>query len=104
MPGRRKRGHHHMATTSSTLTREQIIGDIAEILQVPAAEIGDETNVLDVGLDSVRLMSLIERWRAAGAVKADLVALASDPVVGSWVRELTADSADAAPVTEEAQR
>ncbi|MEE3850346.1 phosphopantetheine-binding protein [Gordonia sp. LSe1-13] len=84
-----------MATTSSTLTRERIIEDIAEILQVPATEIGDETNVLDVGLDSVRLMSLIERWRAAGAVKADLVALASDPVVGAWVRELTPDAGSA---------
>ncbi|AZG44377.1 phosphopantetheine-binding protein [Gordonia insulae] len=84
-----------MATTSSTLTRERIIGDIAEILQVPVEEIGDDTNVLDVGLDSVRLMSLIERWRAAGAVKADLVALASDPVVGAWVRELTEDAAAA---------
>ncbi|MEE4023061.1 phosphopantetheine-binding protein [Gordonia sp. PKS22-38] len=80
-----------MATTSSTLTREQIIADIADILQVPADEISDDTNVLDVGLDSVRLMSLIERWRAAGAVKADLVALASDPVVGAWVRELTTE-------------
>lgn len=73
----------------SPLTREVIIADIAEVLAIPSTEIGDDTNVLDVGLDSVRLMSLIERWRAAGAVKADLVALAADPVVGSWVRELT---------------
>ncbi|MFW0785673.1 phosphopantetheine-binding protein [Gordonia sp. CPCC 206044] len=85
-----------MATTGSTLTRDRIISDIAEILQISTDEIGDETNVLDVGLDSVRLMSLIERWRAAGAVKADLVALASNPVVGAWVRELNADTAPVA--------
>ncbi|MFW0790734.1 phosphopantetheine-binding protein [Gordonia sp. CPCC 205333] len=78
-----------MSTTSPVLTREQIIGDLAEILQVSPTEIGDDTNVLDYGLDSVRLMALIEKWRAAGALKADLVALASDPVVGAWVRELT---------------
>ncbi|MEP9413936.1 phosphopantetheine-binding protein [Gordonia sp. VNQ95] len=82
-----------MAAVGAVLTRERIIGDIADILELPASEITDETNVLDIGLDSVRLMSLIERWRAAGAVQSDLVALASDPVVGSWVRELTAAAA-----------
>ena len=36
-----------------------------------------------------RLMSLVERWRAAGAVDVDLVTLAEVPEVGAWVRELT---------------
>mgnify|MGYP002865411166 FL=1 len=81
-----------MAPNVPVLTRDRIIGDIADVLQLEPGDIGDETNVVDIGLDSVRLMSLIERWRAAGAVQADLVALASDPVVGSWVRELTADA------------
>ncbi|NDZ96396.1 isochorismatase [Streptomyces sp. SID6673] len=97
-----------MATNRSTLSREGIIGDIAEILQIPVEEIGDDTNVLDIGLDSIRLMSLVERWRAAGAVKADLVALASDPIVGTWVRELAADpapnAASAAGATEGVHR
>lgn len=82
-----------MATTNTVLTRERIIADIAGILGVAEREITDDTNVLDVGLDSVRLMSLIERWRAAGAHQADLVSMAADPVVGSWIRELTAESA-----------
>ncbi|AFA73392.1 putative isochorismatase [Gordonia polyisoprenivorans VH2] len=82
-----------MASVDAVVTRDRIIGDIAEILDVPATEITDDTNVLDIGLDSVRLMSLIERWRAAGAVRADLVSLAADPVVGSWVRELSMEQA-----------
>ncbi|GAC48406.1 phosphopantetheine-binding protein [Gordonia aichiensis] len=82
-----------MATTNTVLTRERIIADIAGILGVAEHEITDDTNVLDVGLDSVRLMSLIERWRAAGAHQADLVSMAADPVVGSWIRELTTESA-----------
>ncbi|WHU49506.1 phosphopantetheine-binding protein [Gordonia sp. L191] len=82
-----------MASVDAVVTRDRIIGDIAEILDVPASEITDDTNVLDIGLDSVRLMSLIERWRAAGATRADLVALAADPVVGSWVRELSMEQA-----------
>ena len=82
-----------MASVDAVVTRDRIIGDIAVILDVPATEITDDTNVLDIGLDSVRLMSLIERWRAAGAVRADLVSLAADPVVGSWVRELSMEQA-----------
>ena len=33
----------------------------------------------------MRLMSLIERWRAQGAHRADVVILAGDPTVGAWV-------------------
>lgn len=93
-----------MATSGSTLTREAIIGDIAEIVGVDRSEIDDETNVLDVGLDSVRLMSLIERWRANGSTQADLVRLAADPVVGAWVRELTQGPASAGATESEAAR
>ncbi|AVM00195.1 isochorismatase [Gordonia iterans] len=75
----------------STLDRNTIVADLAEVLDVPVEQLDDDTNVLDLGLDSVRLMSLIERWRAAGAQRADIAVLAADPVIGSWVRELTAD-------------
>ena len=77
--------------TTSQLDRDQIVADLAEVLDVPVDQLGDDVNVMDLGLDSVRLMSLIERWRAAGAQHADIVVLASDPLVGSWVAELTAD-------------
>ncbi len=73
----------------SPLDRDRIVADLSEVLGVPADQLTDEVNVLDLGLDSVRLMSLIERWRAAGAQRADVVVLAGDPVLGSWVRELT---------------
>ena len=61
--------------TESTpvLTRDQIVGDLAEVLDIAPGEIADDTNVLDIGLDSVRLMSLIERWRAQGAHRADVI-------------------------------
>jgi aryl carrier-like protein len=72
------------------LSRNQIVGDLAEILDISPDELADDTNVFDIGLDSVRLMSLIERWRARGAHRADVVILAGDPTVGAWVRELNA--------------
>ncbi|GAC81820.1 hypothetical protein GM1_046_00130 [Gordonia malaquae NBRC 108250] len=79
----------HMTASESTLTRERIVDDLAEMLGVGPDELGDDVNVLDMGLDSVRLMSLVERWRADGSVDVDLVTLAEVPEVGAWVRELT---------------
>ncbi|MEJ9080842.1 MULTISPECIES: phosphopantetheine-binding protein [Gordonia] len=78
-----------MTASESTLTRERIVDDLAEMLGVGPDELGDDVNVLDMGLDSVRLMSLVERWRADGSVDVDLVTLAEVPEVGAWVRELT---------------
>ncbi|GAC58627.1 hypothetical protein GOHSU_44_00270 [Gordonia hirsuta DSM 44140 = NBRC 16056] len=75
---------------TAALDRARIVDDLAQVLDVPVADLRDDVNVLDMGLDSVRLMALIERWRAAGAHRADIVVLASDPTLGSWVRELTA--------------
>ncbi|MGO3328570.1 phosphopantetheine-binding protein [Gordonia sp. (in: high G+C Gram-positive bacteria)] len=72
-----------------TLTRERIIDDLAGMLGLPAADLHDDTDILDMGLDSVRLMALVERWRAAGSTEVDLVTLADEPRVGAWVRELT---------------
>lgn len=68
---------------TSTLTRDRMVADLAAMLDLPAAEITEDTNLLDLGLDSVRLMSLVERWRAEGAV-VDFVDLASDPQLGAW--------------------
>lgn len=75
--------------TDPALDRATIVADLAEVLDLAEAEFDDDTNLLDMGLDSVRLMSLIERWRAAGATHADIVVLAGDPTLGAWVRELT---------------
>lgn len=80
------------ATGTPVLTRDQIVGDIAEVLEIAPGDLEDDTNVLDMGLDSVRLMSLIERWRAQGAHRADVVILAGDPTVCAWVRELNTPS------------
>ncbi|NLU84586.1 phosphopantetheine-binding protein [Rhodococcus sp. HNM0569] len=62
---------------------EQIHSDVAEVLGLPVAELDADANLLDEGLDSVRVMSLIERWRAAGA-DVDLVDLVAEPTVTRW--------------------
>ncbi|MFE3443598.1 phosphopantetheine-binding protein [Nocardia sp. NPDC059180] len=69
--------------------RHFIVDDIAAALGVPAAELTIDTNLLDAGLDSVRIMSLVEKWRAAGHEQIDFASLASDPVLGSWLDALS---------------
>ncbi|MBF6132246.1 isochorismatase [Nocardia otitidiscaviarum] len=68
--------------------RARVIADVAAALGVDPAELTDETNLLDAGLDSVRIMSLVETWRSAGFEHIDFPTLASDPVLGSWIEAL----------------
>lgn len=74
-----------MEAKDTVLSREVIVGDLADALGVDAQSIGDQDDVVDLGLDSVRLMSLLEKWRAAGADHIDFVSLSSDARVGAWV-------------------
>jgi aryl carrier-like protein len=69
----------------TVLTRETVIGDIATALDQPPEYISDELNLLDEGLDSIRIMGLVERWRSAGVPDIDFPTLAADPTVAHWV-------------------
>lgn len=72
----------------STLSRSRVIDDLVAVLDVAPDDLTDETNLLDAGLDSIRLMSLVEKWRQSGSETVDFAVLASDPVVGAWVEHL----------------
>lgn len=67
------------------LTRESVIGDIAAALDQPPSAIDETTDLLDQGLDSIRIMGLVERWRTAGASDVDFPTLAAEPTVSHWV-------------------
>nr|WP_315429884.1 isochorismatase family protein [uncultured Albidiferax sp.] len=56
---------------------------IASRLQISAADIQDDDNLLDWGLDSIRIMSLLENWRRAG-VELTFMALAEQPTLAAW--------------------
>ena len=82
------------------LSAERIRADVAELLGCDPAEIPPEENLLDWGLDSVRMMTLVERWRAAGAPSLEFPDLAERPELGHWTTLLTgADNASAASAT-----
>ncbi|RJS19770.1 isochorismatase [Corallococcus sp. H22C18031201] len=76
----------------AALSRERIREDVAELLQQSAADLGDDDNLLDRGLDSIRIMSLVERWRSTGA-EVTFVDLAERPSLTEWFGLLRAPSA-----------
>lgn len=76
---------------STSLSEEQIVVDIAGALGMAPAEVTHDLDLLDAGLDSIRLMSLVEKWRSAGSAHVDFPVLASDPVVGTWIEVLLSD-------------
>lgn len=47
--------------------RTEVVAELATALEVTADEIGEEDDLFDLGLDSIRLMSLVEAFRARGA-------------------------------------
>jgi aryl carrier-like protein len=66
-----------------TLDAERLRADVAAVLGAPRdALIGDRT-LLDQGLDSIRLMFLVERWRARGATLT-FAELAERPTLDDW--------------------
>ncbi|TVL89698.1 phosphopantetheine-binding protein [Streptomyces sp. SAJ15] len=73
-----------------TLTLEQLRADVADVLGEEPADIPDDENLVDYGLDSVRLMTLVERWRRDHGVTVDLADLAERPALEEWGRLLGA--------------
>ncbi|MCE9671199.1 isochorismatase family protein [Myxococcus stipitatus] len=72
-----------VAAPAQALDRQRIRADVAELLQEEAAALNDDENLLERGLDSIRLMSLVERWRSAG-VEVTFVELAERPTLTEW--------------------
>ncbi|MEU9622560.1 MULTISPECIES: phosphopantetheine-binding protein [unclassified Streptomyces] len=78
---------------NQTLSPERVRADVAELLGCDPAEIAPEENLVDLGLDSMRMMTLVERWRAAGAAALDFADLAEQPELAHWTALLTGGTA-----------
>lgn len=70
------------------LSTEQLIADVADVLQLDPAAVDYELNLRDQGMDSVRLMDLVERWRSAGVDQIDFITLAEDSRLDHWIEVL----------------
>lgn len=65
------------------LTIDRVRAEIAELAGVSTAEVTDDVNLMDLGLDSLRAMSLAERWMKAG-IPVEFSELAEEPTLRHW--------------------
>lgn len=69
--------------TASAFTIDVMRADIARIIGEDPSEVGDGDSLIDLGLDSIRVMTLIQRWGEQG-VKLDFAQLAEKPTLAHW--------------------
>ncbi|WP_372411621.1 phosphopantetheine-binding protein [Streptomyces luteireticuli] len=73
-----------------TATLDDLRNDVADVLGEDPADLPFDEDLRDLGLDSIRLMTLVERWRARG-LTADFTELAeAEPTLTGWHTLLTA--------------
>jgi bifunctional isochorismate lyase / aryl carrier protein len=70
------------------LTKESIKDNVATLLHLHPTELGDDDNLFEWGLDSIRVLSLLEQWREGGA-ELSFVQLAEQPTLTHWYTLLT---------------
>nr|WP_042191327.1 phosphopantetheine-binding protein [Kibdelosporangium sp. MJ126-NF4]CTQ97225.1 Isochorismatase (EC 3.3.2.1) of siderophore biosynthesis [Kibdelosporangium sp. MJ126-NF4] len=73
------------------MDEQTLRSQLADLLEVPADQLGDDDNLLDHGLDSIRIMSLVDVWREAG-VEVSFIELAEEPTLAHWRTLLAAAS------------
>ncbi|WP_181771217.1 phosphopantetheine-binding protein [Amycolatopsis pittospori] len=76
-----------------SLTAEKIHADVAELLGCDPAELTAETDLTDLGLDSMRIMGLVEQWRSEGADTLEFADLAEQPNLGHWTKIVAGSAA-----------
>lgn len=75
--------------------RDALRADVATLLGVEASSVQPDFSLFELGMDSVRLMTLVERWRGRG-YSADLMALAETPTLSAWAEKFKPVSPDVA--------
>lgn len=63
---------------------ERMRADVLAALDDPPATLGDDDDLLDLGLDSIRLMALVGRWRQAGLSIATEDLIEAEPTLAGW--------------------
>lgn len=76
-------GSTEQETPRRALTLEQMRADIAELIHESPDQVMLDDNLMDLGLDSMRLMSLLERWSRQG-VELDFSLVAERLTLGGW--------------------
>ena len=68
----------------NTMTREDLRRQRAEAMEIDPADLPDDGNLIDLGLDSMRAMNLAMQWEEDG-LELDFADLAeSETLAGLW--------------------
>lgn len=67
---------------------EPVLRAVADCLGMDPAEVGEDDNLMEHGLDSLRMMTLASRWQGQG-VEIPFDVLAEAPTVAAWSALLT---------------
>ncbi|MHB0774559.1 phosphopantetheine-binding protein [Halomonas sp. WWR20] len=72
-----------MTSDKGPLTLERMREDVARMIDEPAETIGDDDNLLDLGLDSMRMLNLSMAWSDTG-VALEFADLAESLTLREW--------------------
>lgn len=72
-----------MSTTSTPFTLERMRADVARVIGEAPEEIGLDDNLMDWGLDSMRLLTLVIDWNQAG-LSLDISELGQHTSLNGW--------------------
>ncbi|NKE43163.1 phosphopantetheine-binding protein [Roseomonas frigidaquae] len=64
-------------------THARMRADLARAVRIPPDELEDGDNLIDLGLDSMRAMTLLTRWAEDG-LQLELAAVAEKTTLGAW--------------------
>ena len=85
---------------SANVTILALQKQLSQLLQQPSHTIGIDDNLLDLGLDSLRLMHVVEFLQRQG-VEVSFADLAEAPTIAHWMQLLNCRQRDARPVVQE---
>ncbi|MEU4567081.1 phosphopantetheine-binding protein [Micromonospora sp. NPDC023956] len=80
---------------TTSLTLSDLRADVAEMLFLEPEELSDADDLLEQGLDSIRAVQLVERWRERGA-EVSFIELVERPTLAHWWTLITSRSSGGA--------
>ncbi|MCM3782688.1 isochorismatase family protein [Neobacillus mesonae] len=79
--------------SGSQWSTQLLRGRIADIMGIDPSELNEEEDLTLLGLDSIRIMALVEEWRSSG-LEITFVDLLDKPTIAEWSDMLTALAAE----------
>lgn len=71
---------------SEALTLERMHADVARMLREDPADIGLDDNLMDWGLDSMRLLNLVLDWNTTTGLQLDMSEIGAETTLNGWWR------------------